>query len=245
MSSNSTQKPQGKARTHRSQGLFWTLLSVVTSLFIVISLIGCGIFICCTNMSSEILSKNFSQWEGSGFTQEQIVEAALATKDYTVVDNNEEKLMDELRRITGLEDPSRLLDGEVLSHLDDVYYVVDGGRGVIIGLMIASFVLCVFLALSGKKQLLGATLRRAGGSVFGIFVALALWCLIDFNGFFTLLHSLFFADGTWLFDAKSLLIRMYPTQFWIGMGVVWLCTSLICSVLCFILGTLLKRKKRL
>ena len=54
-----------------------------------------------------------------------------------------------------------------------------------------------------------------------VLVVLGLWGVIDFNGLFAAFHSLFFVDGTWTFNYDSLLISMYPIDFWMGMGAVW------------------------
>ena len=71
----------------------------------------------------------------------------------------------------------------------------------------------------------------------GLFVT---WSIVDFNGMFNFLHSLFFADGSWLFNAKSLLIIIYPTAFWICMGVICGAISIAASIILIILGKIIK-----
>ena len=62
--------------------------------------------------------------------------------------------------------------------------------------------------------------------------------VIDFNGLFAAFHSLFFVDGTWTFNYDSLLISMYPIDFWMGMGAVWVGSAIGVGLLCFAAGCL-------
>ncbi|MFR4805136.1 MAG: DUF1461 domain-containing protein [Eggerthellaceae bacterium] len=82
----------------------------------------------------------------------------------------------------------------------------------------------------------------SGAAVIAVFALLALWVMIDFNGFFAAFHSLFFSAGTWTFSYDSLLICMYPPDFWISMGAVWLVTTLAGCLICLIIGRLLRKR---
>ena len=88
---------------------------------------------------------------------------------------------------------------------------------------------------AGRKSL-GGVLMASGAAVIAVFALLALWVTIDFNGFFAAFHSLFFSAGTWTFSYDSLLICMYPPDFWISMGAVWLVTTLAGCLICLIIG---------
>lgn len=72
--------------------------------------------------------------------------------------------------------------------------------------------------VSRRKAPARRVLAGAGVSVLAVFALLAAWVAIDFDGFFAQFHSLFFAAGTWTFSWDSLLICMYPPEFWVGMG---------------------------
>ena len=41
----------------------------------------------------------------------------------------------------------------------------------------------------------------------------------DFDALFTQFHTLFFTPGTWFFDEKSTLIKLYPEGFWHDAGI--------------------------
>ena len=84
-------------------------------------------------------------------------------------------------------------------------------------------------------------LTGAGWVVIIAFMALVIWALLSFNDLFSTLHGLFFSEGSWTFPYDSLLITMYPLNFWIGMGVVWLVTTLVLSLLCVFIGAKLRK----
>ena len=74
------------------------------------------------------------------------------------------------------------------------------------------------------------------------FLGFGIWATIDFNGFFSAFHGLFFPQGNWTFSSESLLICMYPLNFWIGMAIVWASTTLICCIACLLLARYLRKK---
>lgn len=269
------QNPKKGIHGHLAQGF----MTVLTVFFLSTGLIGSGLFVCCTPLATESLSSLFSRWEGSPFTQEELMGAAEATRDYTVGIHDRDaiyQLLYEINRSSqeagrstasvdgapdlSLDSPkphadelalsfryaseSHVLSEEALSHLDDVFSVVDTARTMLIALTILGLVGCIVLARTSGRRRLGQVLLAASILVIAIFGMFALWVIVDFNGFFTVLHSLFFAEGSWTFDVNSLLIRMYPLNFWIGMGAIWLTTTLLACVICLILGLGIKGKRK-
>lgn len=208
------------------------LLASLTTLFLMIGLVGVGFFVCCAPFTTTALSSSVSKWEESGLTHDEMVKAAETTRDYTVGSHNRSSV-----------EVYEALDADVLDHLDDVFNVVSTAQTMIIGVSAFGIVGCILIGLGMGRRALGKTLLAAPGVIMVLFVALALWVVIDFNSFFTFLHSLFFVEGTWTFSYDSLLIRMYPTEFWVGMGGVWFACTFLSSALCLILGTMIKGRK--
>ena len=68
------------------------------------------------------------------------------------------------------------------------------------------------------------------------FAWMGTWAFLDFGSFFSAFHGVFFPQGNWTFSSESLLICMYPTGFWMGMGVLWLATTLIASIIVLAIG---------
>ncbi|MDR2108375.1 MAG: DUF1461 domain-containing protein [Coriobacteriales bacterium] len=62
-------------------------------------------------------------------------------------------------------------------------------------------------------------------------VCLAVVGFLNFEALFSAMHRIFFAEGSWLFAADSLLIRALPEGFWIGCALVWaLSLLLLCLI---------------
>ena len=138
-------------------------------------------------------------------------------------------------------DERYVLTPDAMSHLDDVYRVVSAAKPWLLFAVVASGVCCMAIACRAGKRCLGGVLIVAGGVVLAAFLACGVAIAVDFEGFFQLFHSLFFAAGTWEFSYDSLLICMYPENFWMGMGAIWLVVTLVCCILCLIFGKLLRR----
>ena len=134
-----------------------------------------------------------------------------------------------------------VLTPDAVNHLDDVFGVVQAAKWWLLAAVVAACVGCTATAFRGGKRLLGRVLAGAGVSVLAVFALLAAWVAIDFDGFFAQFHLLFFAAGTWTFSWDSLLICMYPPEFWVGMGAIWLVVTVACCVVCITIGRLLRK----
>lgn len=140
------------------------------------------------------------------------------------------------------------LPEDALSHLDDVWRVLQP--------VYALYILAVAIAAASAWQVsrtwnsplvrsaLGRALLAAGTIVLTAFLAFGVWAILDFSGLFALLHSLFFAEGTWTFSYESLLICMYPLPFWMGMGVIWLAITVAGCAGCIAYGKRLATRTR-
>ncbi|HLC19632.1 MAG TPA: DUF1461 domain-containing protein [Candidatus Nanoarchaeia archaeon] len=95
-----------------------------------------------------------------------------------------------------------------ISHLYDVKKVMNGTAAVffVVVLLTVSVVLHNF----DKKAFL-----LAGLTVFSIVFLLLLLAFFHFNQLFASFHSIFFAQGTWIFPSDSKLIQLFPLSFFI------------------------------
>jgi integral membrane protein (TIGR01906 family) len=57
-------------------------------------------------------------------------------------------------------------------------------------------------------------LRRGGWLILALAAGIGIYAAIDFWGFFSLFHALFFKGDTWLFLFTDTLIRLFPLRFW-------------------------------
>jgi len=133
-----------------------------------------------------------------------------------------------------------VLDPEAIEHLDDVFGVLATAEPVVLGVFIAAVLTAVGVGCASGRRTFGTVLLCAGLGTIAIFAILGIWAAIDFEGLFAVFHSLFFAQGSWVFSADSLLITMYPEPFWIGMGSIWLATTIAVSAVSTIAGFALR-----
>ena len=94
-----------------------------------------------------------------------------------------------------------------------------------------------------KKKIRVITSLRAkiALAACAVLIALGIWAAIDFNGIFTWMHTLLFAQGNWIFDADSLLITLFPEAFWAAMAGLWILSSIVLALLIGIVGKILAR----
>lgn len=130
---------------------------------------------------------------------------------------------------------NQLFTDTEVSHMADVKLVmlISMAVGAVLGLLCIVFM--IVLARTAKGGI-----RRSlfAGSVWMlvVLIALAVLAVLGWEQFFAAFHSLFFADGTWTFQATDALIRLYPNQFWMDAGIgiaalvlVTLIVTLICT----------------
>lgn len=134
-----------------------------------------------------------------------------------------------------------VLDAEAMRHLDDVFGVVAKAEPVVLGVAIAGVLCAVGVCCSAGRRAFGGVLLAAGILTIAVFAALGVAALVNFDGLFAAFHGLFFSQGSWVFNADSLLITMYPEPFWVGMGAIWLGVTIVASIAAIGIGTALRR----
>ncbi|MGJ9425488.1 DUF1461 domain-containing protein [Nesterenkonia halotolerans] len=135
-----------------------------------------------------------------------------------------------------------LFTAEEVSHMVDVKFVLFWV--MIIGL--ALLVITLILAMLLRAWRPGGVARGlfAGAWVtLGIIIAVAVLAIIDWQFFFAEFHRIFFADGTWTFSAESMLIQLYPEQFWIDAGVAVVALAVLFSLILLIATWPTKRRR--
>jgi len=128
-------------------------------------------------------------------------------------------------------------DSAAVSHLIDVREVLVPARRLTVVLVLLAVTWIALRARTpGGRRLVAGALRGAG-TVVAVGAGLALVVgLLDFGSLFAWFHSLFFEAGTWMFPASALLIRVFPTAFWVGAGALWGALVLMFAAGMFIAG---------
>jgi len=101
-----------------------------------------------------------------------------------------------------------------LSHMADVKEVVQRALltwYIILGLSVA---MLVWFLVMGQWSAMRKAFQAGGWVTFGLISALLIFLVVSFDTLFARFHQLFFAEGTWLFDESSTLIRLFPFVFW-------------------------------
>ncbi|MDR3137060.1 MAG: DUF1461 domain-containing protein [Coriobacteriales bacterium] len=180
------------------------------------------------------LAEAYVDSSGSSFSHEQLVELADAVRDFSL--GNDQAFLP-----TGTDYRSAIT-AEALTHLLDVRVVFLSCEAAAVLVMLALVICGIQLV---RRRGLGA-LRRPlieGGAIplcLAALLALAVW--LDFTTFFRLLHGLFFAAGSWVFPADSLLIRALPEPFWLGCALVWTAATITLCLVCVAGGFFIGRR---
>lgn len=251
--------PSASSSRKESMNALNSLARIVATATLCAMLVGTGLFTCCLRPTTALLAQATSNEADSPYGKEALVGLAVLTRDYTVDGGDRAAMLDTIAQAASDASPALksasdkqaalaslgeryTLTDDALDHLDDVNRVIGVARiaFVIIGVVCVAALAHVLVRC--RKKSFGGVLMASGGAVIALFVLLALWVMADFNGFFAAFHSLFFSAGTWTFSYDSLLICMYPPDFWISMGAVWLATTLAGCLICLIIGRLLRKR---
>lgn len=237
------------------------VMQAITAVMLVLTYIAAGFAVVAGIPETTYrLSLINSQHDESPFSKQQLADLAVETRDYTVSAHDLDALMAQVAQAneeagTPYADATKeqllnevpdeyTLDAAVIAHLDDVNEVVGRFFMPLLGVaMIAAFCLMGMLRMYGSTPV-GRALLWAGAAALVLSAVLGIWALVGFDGLFAGLHAVFFADGTWVFPADSLLIRMYPGSFWAGMAMVWLVVSCVLAALSTLMGWLLVRRQK-
>lgn len=122
-------------------------------------------------------------------------------------------------------------DPSSVRHLKDVRDVLVPALRLSAGLGIALAVWALLRRRTAAgRRLVASACRAAGLVLLGSALTGIAAAVVDFDGFFGWFHTLFFAEGTWVFPAEALLVRLFPIPFWIAAGLVWGAIVLACAI---------------
>lgn len=128
------------------------------------------------------------------------------------------------------------LDEDAFKHLDDCNKLINS---IVPNVSIAGIIalICFLLLLVTRQwRWLSRMLTISPLILIIAFAWMGTWAFLDFNSFFSAFHGVFFPQGNWTFSSESLLICMYPTAFWMGMGALWLVTTAMASIIVLLFG---------
>lgn len=205
-----------------------------------ITIILAGLMVCIhIPQVTEIVSRLTSNAASVGLSSDAMAKISVSTRDFSLGLIGPEGLKSVLATL-GI--PTSALDESMLTHLQDCTWVFNLMTDLFKALGIASLVLAVLALIIDRRNELSKLLLQSSILAILILAAFGIWITVGFDSFFTLMHSLFFASGTWTFPADSFLIQMFPENFWIGMGVVWGASSVLFSLALILISQVIKKR---
>ena len=117
-------------------------------------------------------------------------------------------------------DLSPSLDPEEQAHMEDVKRVFFWLQ-IILNILLAlsaAFIASIFLISRHRTKEIGAILLSSGILTLALMLVFAGFLWLGFGSLFDSMHELLFAGGTWVFPEESILIQLYPQDFFAAMG---------------------------
>lgn len=189
------------------------LTALVAGLALALLVIGLALIPLLHPTFTKILAQRYSETSQAGLTQPQMLHWAEQVREF-VADGDVELLPATVGTRSGF-------DAAAVSHLRDVRRVLAGAR-TFTGILAALVVIWIGIEMSRRRFVTIAWALIAAAGFCLLFVVLgALAGTVNFDSLFRWFHGLFFSAGTWEFPSDSLLIELFPEQFWIAAGATW------------------------
>lgn len=187
--------------------------TIVAGLALALLVVGLALLPLLHPKVTQLLAQRYSRVAESGLSQERVLHTAERVRHF-VADGDSAILPATVDGRPGF-------DAASISHLRDVRAVIDRAR-VFTGVLAALVAVWLGVQISRRRfERISAALLWGAGLCIGIVLAGMLAGLVDFGSLFTWFHGLFFSAGTWSFSADSLIIEVFPGEFWIAAGVSW------------------------
>lgn len=185
----------------------------------------------------------FNPWFTSALQQRHDVAAEFDTSQSEIDRVTGEVLLDVYTDgafDASLDGEEPLLDERERSHMHDVAVLVR----ILAGVLLLAFVLAFVTGamLRGEARRMGRILLVSGGLVGTVALLLAGTFAAAFEPAFLFFHELFFPPGTYLFEAGSELILLFPERFWFDAALVAGATIILSALVVTLAGLRLWRR---
>lgn len=135
-------------------------------------------------------------------------------------------------------------DDGAVSHLRDVRDVLFRARVFLGVLLVLAAVWLGRLFAARRFAELSTAMMWGCGFTLGVATAAGVAATADFSSTFAVFHSLFFSAGTWTFAEGTLLIQLFPAEYWSAMGAIWGGLAVVLGAVLGVAGWLLRRAER-
>lgn len=175
---------------------------------------------------------------------------SLVTNNYSENVSNSQMLAEDVTNnlVSYMRGKSELkyFSQEEKSHLRDVKFIISGINfiyysSVVIFLLILIIFYYKFKSNMGFVEKLSKMVLYGSITSLTFIVAILLLIIFFFQELFLLMHVILFPQGNWMFDQTSLLITLFPNQFFINFGLRIFIYALFQSIIFLIIGIWLRK----
>ncbi|MBI2576604.1 DUF1461 domain-containing protein [Candidatus Woesearchaeota archaeon] len=111
-------------------------------------------------------------------------------------------------------------DSEEQAHMEDVKKVFFWLQTILNILLVltAPLIALIFLFSRNRAKEIGAILLSSGILALVLLIVFAGFLWLGFGHLFDSMHKVLFVEGTWVFPEESILIQLYPQDFFVSIG---------------------------
>jgi integral membrane protein (TIGR01906 family) len=136
------------------------------------------------------------------------------------------------------------------SHMSDVRHLLDLMRIIYYSAIAVSIALFIYLYITLKNdsgvfiRILAKSLLYSSIACIAFLAIVLIMCVFYFDATFTLFHLIFFPQGNWMFASSSLLITLFPEQFFMDMSLRIFIYAMFQSIIFFGIGFWINRQMK-
>lgn len=165
----------------------------------------------------------------------------MGSKSSVLGEVSGQEAVTEMYRLADISD-RYALDRDAIEHLIDCNTLITGVYLPLWAIALVGAACLLGLWKTRHKRELAWCLTAGPIILLAALAICATWAVVDFSGFFAMFHAILFPQGNWTFSADSLLICMLPTDFWIGMAMIWLAVSAVACMISLLLGWRIRKR---
>lgn len=182
----------------------------------------------------------------TGMAPSELARAADRISGYLLLQENSIQMPVKIVPVKIGDETRPLFNEREISHMVDVRHLLGGFYALQTGAAAYAFLYLLFSRLwlrRGYWAGLGSGLRRGGALTLGLFAAIGLLSLLDFDELFLRFHLMSFDNDLWILDpTRDHLIMMFPQGFWYDSAIRLAMAGSAQAVGAILVGTLLSRK---
>ena len=207
------------------------IAAACASLLFLVSLLLSVIDVCCfADSFYNYEYRKGAQAEKIGMSEEGLMDATVTLLDY-LHDKRDDivvstEVRGEMREVYNMRETLHMTDVKAL------YQNAMKARTIF---LIVSIIILAYLYFSGRTAFFRTALRGLQDALLLIilFVSfVAVWCIVDFNGFWMQFHYIFFDNDLFLLDPNtSIMINMFPESFFFDIVVLIIIVFAACAAL--------------